>query len=211
VDTPALTALVLAGGEARRLGGAKRHLQVGGRSLLARSLDAAGEVAEEVLLLPGARPLPLPQTARCIPDRPGAPGPLGALAAGLDAARHDWCLLLPCDMPFIDPAVVRRLLAIAARGDADAVVVCSEHGREPFHALYHRGALPTVLCRLDDGERSLKGLLDELTVHEVTRDAFVANDPGARFLCNVNTPEDLARARGLAEPVIEPATEEVPA
>ena len=207
MDTPALSALVLAGGEARRLGGAKRHLQVGGRSLLARSLDAAGEVADEVLLMPGERPLPVPPSARCIADRPGSPGPLGALAAGLEAARHDWCLLLPCDMPFVDPAVVRRLLAVASRDDADAVVVRSEHGREPFHALYHRRALPTVLRRLEAGERSLKGLLDELTVHELSRAALVASDPAARFLCNVNTPEDLARARDMAR--IRPETEEI--
>jgi molybdopterin-guanine dinucleotide biosynthesis protein A len=194
---------VLAGGEARRLGGAKRHLEVGGRSLLARSLDAAVEVADEVLLLPGTRPLPAPppHTVRCIADRPDSAGPLGALAAGLAAARHEWCLLLPCDMPFVDPAVVRRLLAVASADAVDAVVVRSEHGREPFHALYHRRALPVVLSRLAEGERSLKSLLDELSVHEVPRDDFVASDPGARFLCNVNTPADLVRARGLAEEV----------
>lgn len=183
------------------MGGAKSHLQVGGQTLLARSLTAAAAVSEDVLLLPGKRSLPLTPSddTRCIADRPGSPGPLGALAAGLEAARNEWCLLLPCDMPFVDPVVVRRLADIASRGVADAVVVRSAQGREPFLALYNRRILSTVLGHVKAGGRSLLGLLDALAVLEVSHTEFAAHDPCRRFLCNVNTPQDLARARAQAD------------
>jgi molybdopterin-guanine dinucleotide biosynthesis protein A len=189
----------LAGGAARRLGGAKRHLQVGGRSLLSRSLDAAAEVADEVLLMPGTRPLPasVASGVRCLADQSGEQGPLGALVAGLGAARHDWCLLLPCDMPFVDPAVVRCLADVASRDEVDAVLVASDHGREPFGALYHRRALPVATRYLAEGGRSLQGLLDLLAVHELASAAFAS-----RYLFNVNTPDDLAEARAMAAPEI---------
>ena len=195
-----LTALVFAGGAARRMGGEKCGQPFEGRSLLARSLDLARAVAAERLLLPGARDLAaelggaLPADMRRVADWPDAPGPLGALGAGLEAAGHDWCLALPCDMPRLTPAVVAELARHAPATPA-AVVVRGPAGREPFGALYHRALLPALRSCVDGGERSLQGWLDACAADgrlvEVPARAFAAVDPELSFLHNVNTPADL--------------------
>jgi molybdopterin-guanine dinucleotide biosynthesis protein A len=191
----AFTALVLAGGAASRLGGAKESLQVGGRGLLQRSLDVARQAAAEVLLLPGARGVPeaLVAGVRLVPDAPGAPGPLGALVAGLRAARHDWCLLLPCDMPFLHAAGALALWQRAQRSGAAAVVIRTDDGLQPFFAFYHRRVLDAVPGPGTRGDLSLHGLLaavpcDEVPVRELP-------EAGPMLFLNVNTPADLARAQ----------------
>jgi molybdopterin-guanine dinucleotide biosynthesis protein A len=195
---PAISALVLAGGAARRMGGSKCGLDVGGRSLLARSLDAARAASDDVLLLPGRRALPVPADAasawRIVPDLPGGRGPLAGLGAGLRAARHAWCLALACDQPFVSPALVLRLRAEAGPG-VDAVALATGDGLQPFPALYARRLLPRIEARLRAGRRSLRGLLDDVVVRTLPAAVAAEADPGLRSLRNVNTPDDLALAR----------------
>jgi len=194
-----LTALVFAGGAARRLGGEKCGRQFEGRPLLLRVLDVAREVADEVLLLPGARDVPEAADLVRVPDWPDVPGPLGALGAGLEAARHDWCLALPCDMPRLRRDVLERLARRAAGGPAPAaLVVAGPSGREPFCALYHRGLLPALARHAAAGGRSLQGWLEACAaagrLTEVPGQALTDLDPELTFLHNVNTPADLLPA-----------------
>ena len=200
---PALGVIVLAGGAGRRLGGRKDGLPLGGLTLLQRSLTLGARLADEVLLLPGpwALPSPPPEGVRLVADDPRVPGPLGALMGGLRASRFDACLLLPCDMPFASAAVAWRLAEQAA-GGALAVVVRSPRGREPFHGVWRRGALPELEDVAARGGRSLQAALDALAARralvEVDGEELADLDAGLSFLLNVNTADDLAVARARA-------------
>lgn len=191
---PRVTALVLAGGAASRMGGSKAELRVGDRGLLEHSLAVADAVVDEVLLLPGARALPdCAAGRRLVADWPGS-GPLAALGAGLEAARHPWCLLLPCDMPGLSADVARRLIERAALAEQDIVAVRSEAGWEPFLAVYRSTLVGQVRAELDAGRRSLAGLLERSATLAVESDSLRDVDPALRCLHNVNTPADLAAA-----------------
>jgi molybdopterin-guanine dinucleotide biosynthesis protein A len=198
---PPLSALVLAGGAGRRLGGRKDGVLVGGVELLKRSLAVAVAVSDDVLLLPGGNALAASAMVRVVPDAPGIPGPLGALLAGLLAAKHDACLLLPCDMPFARPDIVWRLARSAAPPFLAAVVV-GPSGREPFHAVWRRGAAEVVREVAARGGRSLQDVLAELAARgalaEVPSSALSDLDPELAFLVNVNEARDLAAARARA-------------
>lgn len=212
-----LSGLVLAGGAARRLGGGKAGRRVGERTLLARALDVAAACCDELILLAGdarladggteagagpvadriardaappPRPVPL---ARRVSDWPGARGPIGALGAGLEAARHAWCLVLACDMPFYGAREVAAL--VRARAAAPGALVVAWEGPEPFGALWHRDALPAVRAVHARGG-ALRDALVRLPVQLVAREAAA----GADALLNVNTFADLARARAAARP-----------
>ncbi|MFE5736844.1 DUF6457 domain-containing protein [Streptomyces celluloflavus] len=104
-------AIVLAGGAARRLGGAdKPALSVGGRPLLDRVLAACPDAATTVVVGPGRR------TRRAVvpalEDPPGG-GPLAALDAGLRHTTAPTVLVLSADLPFLTRATVRALLEAA--------------------------------------------------------------------------------------------------
>jgi molybdenum cofactor guanylyltransferase len=199
---PALTALVLAGGAARRMGGAKADQPFGARTLLDCSLALATSVADETLLLAGEREVSLAghERVRRIDDLPEGSGPLRGLAAGMSAASHEWCLLLACDMPLLTPHAVHLLLEHALRTTPaeDGVMFVSARGWEPFPALLRRRALATVLRRLLAADHSLQALASDLVLRRVELSELRGIDPDLRSLSNVNTPLDLRSALELA-------------
>ena len=202
VARPAVTALVLAGGAASRMGGSKAERRLGGRTLLEHSLSLAVAVADEVLLLPGPRTPPAASLGfRCVADWPSAlgEGPLAALGAGLQAARHPWCLLLPCDMPWLRPDVTRRLVERAGATTAEVVAVRDPSGWSPFPALYRKELAARAREELAAGRRSLVGLIERSTALVVEPAELADLDPDLRSLRGVNTLAEL-EAAALAEP-----------
>jgi len=191
-----VTALVLAGGAASRMGGSKADRRLAGRTLLERSLALADAVADEVLLLPGARAVPEATGRRVVADwaQGHGLGPLAALGAGLEAARHPWCLLLPCDMPWLRADVARRLVARAGAARQDVVAVRTDAGWEPFFALYRSALAERVRDELAAGRRSLAGLIERSAALAVAPEELTDLDPELRSLRSLNTLEELAAA-----------------
>jgi len=204
------SALVLAGGAARRLGGFKAERRVGGRTLLGRALDVAHDFAGDVLLAAGERRLPaecllspdgLPRPLREVHEEPRDQGPLVALGAGLAVARRRWCALLPCDMPFARAELLFALRERADRAERDgedpeAVVLLHEGRRQPFQALYRPSLAVTIRQLVASGSRSLAALLDAARVTEVVVSDVATAEFESEVLVNVNTPDDLALAHG---------------
>jgi molybdopterin-guanine dinucleotide biosynthesis protein A len=191
-------AVVLAGGAARRLGGAdKPGLQVGGRPLLDRVLAACAG-ARTITVVADARPTARPVTwAR--EDPPGG-GPLAALDAGLRHTTAEQVVVLSADLPFLGEPTVRRLLAALRSSGTDGVLFTDADGRDqPLVAAYRTQALHRELAALTaaapaGGPESAGGLtglpLRRLTARlDLTR----VPDPVASFDCD--TWDDLATAR----------------
>lgn len=187
---PVYDVVVLAGGGARRLGGAdKPGVRVGGRALLDRVL-AACVGARTTVVVADPRPTARPVTwAR--EDPPGG-GPLAALDAGLrhTTARH--VLVVSADLPFLQEGTVRLLLTVLRTGGADGVLLTDADGRDqPLVAAYRSPSLRHELTALTKEHGSLTGLpLRRLTaVLDLTR----VPDPVASFDCD--TWDDIATAR----------------
>jgi len=180
-------AVILAGGRARRLGGAdKPAMPVGGRPLISRVVEAVSG-ADQIVVVGPPRP-GLGDAVFVREDPPGA-GPVPALRTGLALVRSSRLVLLAADLPFIATGDVDRLLrAVSGTG---AVMVDGD-GREQWLA----GAWRTDRLRLAldgyDGA-SLRGLLAPLA--PVTL-ASAAGERPPWYDCD--TPEELARAERLA-------------
>ena len=185
-----IAAVVLAGGEGRRIGGGKPLRLLGGETLLARALGQAAAFSDRVALAvraPGQ--VEAPGGVAVIPDAP-VEGPLGGLAAALEYARHEGraaVLTLPCDMPFTPVDLGARLGA--AIGE-HAVALASSGGRlHPVCGLWRVTALDHLPAYAASGRRSLWGFAEAVGFTAV--DWSVA--PADPFF-NVNTTEDLAEA-----------------
>jgi molybdopterin-guanine dinucleotide biosynthesis protein A len=188
--------LVLAGGDARRLGGHKADRPVGGRRLVDNVLDIAHRVSDDVILLKRDRPLDAEGT-RSVRDAESLRGPLAGLAAGLEAAGNPWCLLLPCDMPHAHQEVVSLLWAGRTEAPAARVITVRADGMsQPFHALYHRDVLRDVIEVGLSPRPSMRALLARLAATgrhlDIPLESLGAFADG-RFLQDVDTPADLAR------------------
>ncbi|KAA0933810.1 molybdenum cofactor guanylyltransferase [Streptomyces apricus] len=183
-------AVVLAGGAARRLGGAdKPGVRVGGRALLDRVLAACSGAATTVVV---AEPRSTARPVEWAREDPPGGGPLAALDAGLRHTSAAYVVVLSADLPFLDGGTVRALLTSLQKGYADGVLLTDPDGRDqPLVAAYRRSALLRELTALRAEQGELTGLpLRRLTgALELTR----ITDPVASFDCD--TWDDIAVAR----------------
>ena len=183
--------VVLAGGEARRMGRDKRTLRLGGASLLERNVALLrGVFATVVVSVREDRPVPLtlPAGVEVLNDLlPGCP--LGGIATALSHFRAP-IFVLAADIAFAERPAVERVLE--AFEGVDMVVPIVDGHLEPLHAVYGPGCLEPAQALLDSGRNSILELLPRVRV------ATVAFDSMKPFF-NVNTPEDMDEARRRAD------------
>ncbi|MBF0167939.1 MAG: molybdenum cofactor guanylyltransferase MobA [Alphaproteobacteria bacterium] len=194
-----IAGLILAGGQARRMGGADKALiDLAGQPLIAHviarlrpqvtalAISANGDAARfSSLALP------------VLPDpAPDFPGPLAGILAGLTWARADhpqcrWLLTVPCDAPFIPVDLAERLQKAVQAEGADLAIATSMGQDHPVVGLWplflaealSRALLDEGLCKVGAfAQRYRKALADFPAAEGI--DPFI----------NVNTPEDLKAA-----------------
>ena len=187
-----VTALILAGGRATRLGGVdKRSLRIDGASIFERQCAVLSPLCAEILVsTPGAAP-----GFRTVVDAAPGGGPLAGIAGGMAHAATPWLLVVAGDMPHLSAAVIGLLLGAAGPG-VDAVGLRIGPLPEPLLCLYRVAEVrPRVAARLAARQLRASALLtdDGLAVAWITESAIRALDPDLRALTNINTPADLER------------------
>jgi molybdopterin-guanine dinucleotide biosynthesis protein A len=205
-----VSAAILAGGRATRLGGVdKAALLIGGTRIIDRQIAELTAVADDLAIIANdptryaGFPIPVHPDAM-----PGA-GALGGIYTALARARHDRVLIVACDLPFVTRALLARLVEEAG-DDVDAVVPRSRRGLEPLCALYTRRCMLAIEARIARGALGVADLAAELRVQEIGADALVVYDPDGRLFVNVNTPHDYVRATEaeMSKPLSDRITEE---
>lgn len=193
-----VTGVILAGGRASRMGGRdKAFAAVDGEPIAVRTVRLFQRLFPEVLVATNRPERFAGLGVTTVADRfPGA-GPLAGLHASLLAARHPHVFVVACDMPRLDPNVIRFL--VARIGATDAVVPCWEGDVEPLHAVYATRCAPLVEARLRAGRFALREFLAGVRVDYVTEAELSAVRGAAASLTNVNTPEELAAVGGRFE------------
>ncbi|MEU0050118.1 NTP transferase domain-containing protein [Streptomyces sp. NPDC006309] len=183
-------AVVLAGGAARRLGGAdKPGLRVGGRTLLDRVLAACAGARTTVVV---AAPRPTARPVRWAREEPSGGGPVAALAAGLRLAAAAHTVVLSADLPFLQEATVLRLLTALRDTGADGALLTDAGGREqPLVAAYRTAALRRELTALAATPDGLSGL----PLRRLTGALHLTRVPDAQASFDCDTWDDIAHAR----------------
>ncbi len=195
-----LCAVLLAGGESRRMGFNKALLLIDGRPLIQRVLDRILPLTDEVLLSTNDPSvydfLKLPS----VPDRFKGQGPLAGLHAAMLRSPRSLFLLLACDMPNLHERLLRRLISSSA--DFDAVIPSTSNGRShPLCAIYCRTCFPEIDANLRVGGNKVTDIFlsARLKVKWLKPEEGEFAD---RDLENLNTPDDLAEYRSKAAPSI---------
>jgi molybdopterin-guanine dinucleotide biosynthesis protein A len=172
------------------MGRDKASLAVGGVTLLDCTIGRLGSVVEDVLVVGREASTGCVSPVRFVPDELPGEGPLGGLLTGLRAARHPYCVVLACDLPFLEVEVLSYLLSLAP--DHQAVVPRVGDHAQVLHAVYQRSVIPTIEHLLGMGERRVESLLDHIETRFVAEHEIAPLDPQLRSFVNVNTPEDWA-------------------
>ncbi|PXX46173.1 molybdenum cofactor guanylyltransferase MobA [Aquitalea magnusonii] len=180
------TALILAGGQARRMGGVDKGLvKLAGRPLIAHTLQALAQQSQppQHILISANRHLDeyAAYGHAVLPDSlPDYPGPLAGLLAGMQAAPDATLLLLPCDALVLPVDFAARLLAALP---GQQVVSASDPAQwHPSLLALQAGLQPSLLDYLQQGSRSIRGWLAGLQ-HDTV--------PFAQPFANLNTLDDV--------------------
>lgn len=192
--------IVLAGGRSARLGHDKLAEVFGGRTLVEIVVECVASLVDEVVIVTAGdwmmtefEELP---SVRVVTDLFPGKGPLVGLYTGLKESRSELNLVVAADMPFLRAGLLRYMLDLA--DGYDVVVPRIGDQVEPLHAVYTANCLPRIETMLAEGELSVYRLIPRLVARYVDEDEVAAIDPERRSFFNINTEDDLRRARELA-------------
>jgi molybdopterin-guanine dinucleotide biosynthesis protein A len=194
------TGAILAGGQARRLGGLNKaglRLHPGGASVLDRQLARLRRVVDRIIIIANDAARFRDAGVPVIPDMVPDGGALGALYTAVHAAGTEKTLVVACDMPFVSEPLLAHLVSVGSA--FDIAIPRTSRGYEPLCATYSRRC-GDALGRLIEEQRfrlSDVARIPGLNVREVGRDELDRFGPEEVLFFNLNTPDDHARAIDL--------------
>jgi molybdopterin-guanine dinucleotide biosynthesis protein A len=191
-----LTIAIQAGGKSRRMGQDKALVPLAGKTLIEHVIDRVNGLGDEILITAN-RPQDYAYLGhRIVSDPIPGLGALVGLQTALNEAEGDLVMVFACDMPFVNPELLKYMINYGPR--ADAVVPKVDGHYEPLHAIYKRSrCLPKINMIVSQGKRSILDLFPLLNVFEVGTPEIEQIDPDGLSFFNINTPTDLARAESL--------------
>lgn len=198
-----VTGVILAGGKSSRMGSNKALLPYrGGRFIEAIHRQLSG-LFDEVLVVTNTPEQYAFLGCRMVSDIYRDMGALAGLHAGLANSRTPHMFAVACDMPYLNDALIRTL--VARRHQGDVVIPESDDGLEPLHAVYCRSCLPAMENALHTGKRRLVSFFPDIRATIVSGHTVRFVDPDLDSFRNINTPADYydlregerARGKGL--------------
>ena len=188
-----VTGVILAGGQARRMGGIDKGLvQLAGSPMCRIVIDLLSPQVSEVLINAnrnlesyGRFGVPVIED-----DIQGFLGPLAGLVSAMKVAKTPWVITVPCDGPFLNRDYVDRMMA-QADSSIDIVVAKDAERLQPTFMLAKTDLYSDLLSFLNAGERKI----DKWFVNHQYATADFSDSPDC-FL-NINTSEDCERAESL--------------
>jgi molybdopterin-guanine dinucleotide biosynthesis protein A len=200
--------IVLCGGQSRRMGRPKAALPFGDELLLQRVVRLLREAVEPVIVVaaPDQEVPPLPPEVRIVRDEEKGRGPLQGLAAGLDRLQAsngtlaEAAYVTSCDVPFLRPAFVRRMIELLADNWIAVPKVGEFH--HPLAAVYRLAVLDKVKQLLQENRLRPFFLFESVPTRIVEAGELADVDPDYQTLRNLNTPEEYKTALREASGVV---------
>lgn len=187
--TTNLTLAVQAGGKSTRMGQDKSFVPFDGRPMIEVVIDRVAGLGAELILItnkPDAYAhLGLPMFGDMFLDA----GPLGGIYTAVHHAAHPHTLVVACDMPRLNRALLQYMIDL--REIADIVVPRWDKFPEPLHAIYSKACLEPMREKLAAQQYKITGFYGRVNVRFVERDEIARFDPDGRSFVNVNTPDEL--------------------
>jgi molybdopterin-guanine dinucleotide biosynthesis protein A len=207
------SAIILAGGQSRRMGRPKAAIRFGNSTILEQLIAELCSSFEDILII--AAPArseafsiehllrAVPSSVRLVRDRSAYQGAAVALARGLMAAANDVSFACSCDLPLLRAEVARALYGML--NGYEAVIPVVGVKPQPLCAVYRRSAAACIERQVASGEYRLTRIIAALTAYRPSDLQLRHIDPGLHSFLNVNTPQDYNRALAIKRS-LEPKT-----
>jgi molybdopterin-guanine dinucleotide biosynthesis protein A len=206
-NVPEVSVAILAGGQSRRMGQDKAFLPVGGSLVIERVIQRVALLSSDLTIVTNTPdeyrrhlstfPAIASRTSyRIVSDVYPGKGSLGGIYTAIHVASYSHCLVVACDMPFLNTGLLRHLMAL--RHGFDVVIPRTEEFPETMHAVYGKGCLEPIRRLLLADKLKIVGFFDDVRVRYVERDEVARFDPSLYSFLNMNTLADWERVQQLA-------------
>ncbi|MBU1262068.1 molybdenum cofactor guanylyltransferase [bacterium] len=177
--------LILAGGEAKRMGGVPKYLlEIKGRKIIERVLDVMRLFFDEILIVANKKEPLHTYGVRVEEDIIKGQGPLGGIYTGLKLMSKEKGFFVASDMPFLKEVLVEKILQAAE--NSICTIPISSKGVEPLCSVYSKGMIGEIEKMLSKGDLSVRGLIQRFPCNYIRLE-----DDEFFSLTNINTPEEL--------------------
>jgi molybdopterin-guanine dinucleotide biosynthesis protein A len=191
-------AILLAGGQGRRLRSDKVHLQLANGRVLGNLIDLCRDLFGHVFLVvdrPGRIRDPHPDVRVVADEIPGS-GPLGGILTGLRATSADRCFVTACDLPFLNPDLIRFIAQHV--GNQDVLVPGRGNAIEPLMGFYSRSCRDIISRSIHEGDLRVRGFWAKVKTEVIELESCFDAADLQTWLLNVNTRHDLEIAEAVA-------------
>jgi molybdopterin-guanine dinucleotide biosynthesis protein A len=198
-----ITSIVLAGGRSSRLGREKHLEKLAGKSLIERVMSQLSSLSSEILLVISQKQARIssqsythPEAKTVVDFYPGR-GSLGGIYTGLVYSKTMQNLVVACDMPFLNPALLRYMISCSP--GFDVVIPRIGDNIEPLHAIYSKNCVRPIEEQLKRDNLKIAAFFDSVKVRYIEKKEIERFDPEHLSFFNVNTAADLEKAGRLAQ------------
>ena len=197
------TGVILAGGKNSRLPGKKKTFQKVGDSMIIENIyDLFSSLFKEVIIVVN-EPLDFVELdLSIVTDIFPSKCALAGLHAGLFYASFPHIYATACDTPFVNRSIVEHIVDQIEPG-YDVIIPRTDDGLESLFAIYSKDCLPLIEKNLEKNIFMIKKFFRKKKVKEIPAEQLKKIDPAMQFIFNINTPEDLRKARTMAEQKIK--------
>jgi molybdopterin-guanine dinucleotide biosynthesis protein A len=182
-----------------RLGRVKALERINGQSLIERTIECLSPLSQAVLVVTSQEQFDIIAASqlkgKIIVDLYPGKGSLGGVYTGLASADSSYSLVVGCDMPYLNRDLLRYLVEIAP--NFDAVVPKVDDMLEPLHAVYSKGCLAPIRELLNQDRLGISQIFNLVKTRYVGRDEIAKFDPQCLSYFNINTLDDLRKAKKL--------------
>ena len=196
-----ISVAVLAGGQSKRMGQDKAFLKVGGQPVIERVLERVTPLTDDLFISTNSPEKYARFGLRLVSDVYPDKAALGGIYSAIQAAQYDHVLIVACDMPFLNPQLLRHLITLAPTAEVVAPLI-SPPQPETMHAVYSKACLAAIKPRLLANQLRIIGFFEDVSVRYVEQAEVARFDPHFYTFLNMNTPADWERVKQLAADLV---------
>lgn len=195
-----MAAIILSGGNNRRIGRDKAFLEVDHRTIIEREIEVLSRVFSRIIVVTNSPAkyahLDVDLASDIVPGK----GPLGGIYTGLTVSGDRCNFVVGCDLPFLNAGLIDYMKGLIDQ--YDVIVPKIGHFMETLYAFYSRECLESIEELIEKGDLRIRSFFNEVRVRHIDKSEIDKFDPEGIAFFNVNTEEKLASARIVAGGVV---------
>ena len=183
-----ITGIILAGGKSSRMGSDKGLISLNGASFISHIIEVVTPLVKEIIIVSNKTDYDVFKLKR-VADMVEDSGPLAGLYTGLYHSKTENNLVLSCDVPLINEAVLNKL--IEGNNNESDIIQLQSHGKTmPLIAIYKKHCMHRCLDLLMKGERRLRTFVAQMDTKTIVLDPELD-----KYIRNINTLSQLKELR----------------